>query len=196
MLTLASTRRPALLSLSLAATVAWAPLAQAADPVDASAPASAGLDPAAAASWRIDVDMTEQWDATSDLPPPGPEATAAPTAVAPQVDTPAPDPAVTAERARIVGKGRGLITAGTIFSGIAVVGLIATAVFSVRGNTGGAIGAAGGSLLFAGTGLALVVPGKRRVKNPERYMKTPRVALGVTPILSRHVQGAGVSVRF
>lgn len=158
----ARTRRPAILSLTVAAGLAWSPLAEAADPVVAVAES------------------------------PTPPATAAPV-----VDAPAPpDPAEATERARVVSKGQRLVTTGGVFSGIAIIGLAAAAVFSARGDTSGAIGAAGGSVLFAGIGLALVVPGRRRVKTPERYMKSPRVAVSVAPVLSRQVQGAGVAIRF
>ena len=125
-------------------------------------------------------------------------AGANPSAPAPELpamaDAPVEDPVVSAERARIVGKGRGLVTAGSIFSGLAVVGLATTSVFSVRGNTRGALASAGVSVLLATTGLALVVPGRKRIRNPERYMKSPRVAFA--PVLTREVQGAAVTLRF
>ena len=185
-------------ALSLCAAVAWAPAAHAADPA-APIAATGEHDPSVAASWKVDAgDTQDVWD-DEPLPGPTPPPTGTnPSAPAPELpamtDAPTEDPAVTAERARIVGKGRGLVTAGSVFAGFAVVGLVTTSVFSIRGNTRGAIGSAGVSLLLATTGLALVVPGRKRMRNPERYMKTPRVA--VAPVLSREVQGGAITLRF
>lgn len=88
------------------------------------------------------------------------------------------------------------MTTGSVFSLVGLGGVIAAAVFSVQGNTGGAIVASAGAVLAAGTGLALIVPGRRRVQTPERYMKTQSAAIGVAPVLTRRTQGVALSIRF
>ena len=185
-------RLPALVVLSVSASLAFAPAARAADPTEPLAiDASVAHDPAVAASWMVDADSTP-----APAPAPAPASAPAPAPSLPALaDAPASEsPALTAERARMVGRGRSLVTAGTIFSGVAVIGLVTTTVFTVQGRTGPALGTAGLSLVFATTGLALVVPGRKRMRNPERYMKTPRVA--VAPMLSPQIQGGAVTVRF
>lgn len=121
-------------------------------------------------------------------PAPGPSLPAA-------ADTiPAEDPAVATERDRIVRKGRRLAIAGLTFSGISGIGVITSTALLAEGRSRAALDMAIVSVVFATAGLALYIPGRNRMRNPERFMKTSNIALA--PILSPQVQGGAVTVRF
>ncbi len=129
-------------------------------------------------------------------------ATAAPSTEAPPPEATDPsvpqtiDPAEQAELDRVLGHGRRMSLTGGIFTLVGIGALVGGVVAGAQENYGLAIGLSVNAVVASGIGGILVVAGRRRLRQPRRFMRTENVALSVGPRISADFRGARLSLRF
>lgn len=161
-------------------------------------PEPAPVQPPAEQGWDEPTPAEQPAAAAPTTDAAGPVSPAAPADAAPTPVAPAAD-AYTQAVTKMRSKGKRMYITGMVFTGVGIAFLIPGTIYSAMQQPFIALGYLIPAVVCTAIGAGLGIPGKRRMTNPHKYVKTPKPQARrfmLVPAVGRSTAAAVARIRF